>query len=127
LIQLIPIGGGVTNPPVVNEPKWSSSAPRELAKNSCFDCHSNETTHPWYSKVAPSSWLYVRDVKQGRRALNFSDWPTDSRYQKALANEIREILLEGEMPPIQYTIFHPDSKLSSAQIDQLVNGLGAVN
>lgn len=126
-IQLIPLGKGVSNPPIINEPVWDSPATRELANNSCFDCHSNETHFPWYSKVAPASWLLARDVKVGRRAMNFSEWPKDAEYQKILANEIREILQEGEMPPIQYTLIHPDSKLSSTQIEQLVNGLGAGN
>lgn len=124
LIQLIPLGSGITNPPVTNEPNWDSPATREIAKRACFDCHSNETTHPWYSKIAPVSWLLVRDVKEGRRAMNFSDWPTDAAIQRETANEIREILLEGEMPPIQYTIIHPHSKLNNAEIDQLVGGLG---
>ena len=60
LIQLVPFGRDHTNPPVVQEPKWDSPATRELAKRACFDCHSNETVWPWYSNIAPVSWLVAR-------------------------------------------------------------------
>jgi len=57
LIQLIPYGKNHTNPTVVGQPKWDSQQTRDLAKRACFDCHSNETIWPWYSNVAPISWL----------------------------------------------------------------------
>jgi hypothetical protein len=63
--QAIPYGRGHSNPPVTKEPAWDSSRTRELAKRACFDCHSNETTWPWYSNVAPESWLIQRDVDAG--------------------------------------------------------------
>src|ERR1700674_2739250 len=74
LIQLVPIGVSVTNPPVVSEPNWDSPQTRALAQRACFDCHSNETIWPWYSRVAPVSWLLASDVIQGRSRLNFSTW-----------------------------------------------------
>jgi mono/diheme cytochrome c family protein len=123
LIQLVPYGKTHVNPPVVNSPKWDSVQTEALARASCYDCHSNETTYPWYSNVAPASWLLQRDVDEGRRRLNFSEWPTDAGKQQAKIDEIQEVLIEGEMPPIQYTLIHPKSKLSSEQINQLVNGL----
>ena len=66
LIQFVPYGRSHTNPPVTGEPKWSSARVRQLTKDACFDCHSNETTWPWYSNVAPVSWLVQRDVDSGR-------------------------------------------------------------
>src|SRR5690349_11025724 len=57
LIQAVPYGRAHTNPPVVSEPHWDSPRTRELAKRACFDCHSNETRWPWYSHVAPMSWV----------------------------------------------------------------------
>ncbi len=72
LIQLIPVDK--SNPPVVSEPTWDSPQTRALAKDACFDCHSNETVWPWYAKIAPSSWLLAQDVDEGRSALNFSEW-----------------------------------------------------
>jgi hypothetical protein len=74
LIQLVPYGRDHTNPPVVAEPAWDSPQTRALAVRACFDCHSNETVWPWYSNVAPASWLVQRDVDDGRRRLNWSEW-----------------------------------------------------
>ena len=122
LIQLVPYGRDHTNPPVVSEPNWDSQQTRNLAKRACFDCHSNETIWPWYSNVAPISWLVYRDVAEGRQRFNFSEWQTS--YLKD-AGEFTEIINEGEMPPFQYLLMHPDATLSSAEKTQLINGLSA--
>jgi Haem-binding domain len=76
------------------EPAWDSPKTRALAVTACFDCHSNETAWPWYTNVAPMSWLTQRDVDEGRDALNFSEWdrPQD-------AEDVSEVIREGEMPP----------------------------
>ena len=57
-IQLVPYGHNRSNPPVTGEPAWDSPQTRAYAKQACFDCHSNETIWPWYSYVAPASWLW---------------------------------------------------------------------
>ena len=120
MIQLIPFGKDHTNPstPVI-EPKWDSSATRDLAKIACFDCHSNEFVWPWYSNVAPVSWLVYRDVVEGRRRLNFSEWSTPPRD----VLEISELINSGEMPPFQYTIIHKTAILDSTQKQALIQGL----
>ena len=61
-IQLVPFGHDHTNPPVVAEPAWDSPETRAFAVTACFDCHSNQTVWPWYSNIAPVSWLVQRDV-----------------------------------------------------------------
>jgi hypothetical protein len=103
------------------EPKWSSPATRSLAKAACFDCHSNLTTWPWYSNIAPVSWLTYRDVVDGRSALNFSEWdkPQDG------AGDAVEAVQGGSMPPWFYVIMHPHAKLSSADKQALMRGLAA--
>ena len=121
LIQLVPYGRNHTNPPVTAEPAWDSPQTRALAVRACFDCHSNETTWPWYSNVAPMSWLIQRDVDEGRRRLNFSDWNRPQRERGRLGR----IVTEGEMPPWYYVIIHPTANLSNAETQQLANGLGA--
>jgi mono/diheme cytochrome c family protein len=121
LIQLIPYGRNHTNPPVVAEPKWDSPRTKELAQRACFDCHSNETVWPWYSNVAPISWLVQRDVDEGRRRLNFSEWGSQQRA----ANEVAGIVLEGEMPPFQYLPTHPEARLSQSERQELAQGLQA--
>jgi len=121
LIQLIPLPGRGNNPPVTSEPPWDSPATRALAKRACFDCHSNETVWPWYSYVAPISWLVYNDTMQGRSRLNFSEWNT-SRLQSDLG-EITGIIQEGEMPPLIYLPTHPDARLTAAEKQQLITGL----
>jgi hypothetical protein len=119
LIQLIPYGHNHTNPPVVAEVKWDSPRTKELAQRACFDCHSNETIWPWYTNIAPGSWLVYSDVVEGRRRLNFSDWTQSTRR----ANEATQIVLEGEMPPLQYIIIHRNAILTSTERDELATGL----
>ena len=120
LIQLVPYGKQHTNPQVVQEPNWDSSQTRELAVRACFDCHSNETVWPWYSKIAPVSWLIQNDVDEGRRRLNFSDW---SRVREPF--EMVETVTEGRMPPPQYFITRPAARLTQAERNALATGLQA--
>ena len=120
-IQLIPYGRTHANPPVVQEPQWDSPATRELARRACFDCHSNETVWPWYSNIAPLSWIIQRDVEEGRRKLNFSEW---NRPQEE-GGEITEVIREGEMPPFYYVITHPAAALSEQEKQILIAGLEA--
>lgn len=112
------------NPPVVHEPLWQSPEARALAVRACFDCHSNETVWPWYTKVAPFSWLVARDVAEGRAALNFSEWGT-ARGEGA--EEMVEVILEGEMPPAIYLLIHPSAVLNTAEVDLLVSELGSLH
>jgi hypothetical protein len=120
LIQFIPYGKDHSNPPVVSEPTWDSQQTHDLAQAACFDCHSNETVWPWYSNIAPISWLVYRDVAEGRRHLNFSDWQ-NSRLREP--GELVSAVSEGEMPPFQYLLMHPTANLSSTQKTQLADGL----
>ena len=95
-IQVIPYGRDHSNPPVTQEPSWDSARTRQLASDSCFDCHSNLTKWRWYSNVAPMSWLVQRDVDGGRAALNFSEW---DKPQDAGIDDITETIRSGSMPP----------------------------
>lgn len=117
LIQLIPIDR--TNPPTTQEPNWSSPEARALVQKSCFQCHSNQTEWPWYSYIAPASWLIKFDVVEARDQFNFSEWDQNPGYLEDMAKEIQR----GSMPPIQYTLFHPDAKLNDQQKQALINAL----
>jgi mono/diheme cytochrome c family protein len=144
-IQILPFGRSHTNPAAHAEPRWDSSRTAELAAVACYDCHSNRTEWPWYSHVAPISWLVERDVYAGRDELNFSE-PQELRRkleekarkerEKALERasegkkpedeklpELLEVVLEGEMPPWYYAIAHGDSQLSDAERRELARGL----
>lgn len=118
ILQLIPIEK--SNPPVIAEPNWDSPQTRELVQTACFDCHSNETVYPWYSDVAPMRLLVRNHVIEGREHLNFSEY--DGRLDMG---EIREVILEGEMPPWDYLLLHPDAKLTDAEKDLIIQGLDA--
>lgn len=120
-IQVIPYGHNHTNPPVQQEPTWDDPQTRELVVDACYDCHSNESTWPWYSNVAPVSWLVQNDVEEGRRILNFSEWGS----QRLEAEEVIEVIREGEMPPFYYTMMHDSAKLSTAEKNTLIQGLQA--
>lgn len=122
-IQAIPYGKAHSNPPVVKEPAWDSPTTRALVKRVCFDCHSNETVWPGYSKIAPISWLVQYDVDEGREELNFSDWIGTKEGEQA-AKIIKQIN-KGEMPPLQYLPTHPEAKLSPAEKESLLKGLAA--
>lgn len=118
LIQIIPYGRSHTNPPVVSEPAWDSPQTRALAERACFDCHSNNTIWPWYSNIAPASWLVQRDVDEGRQRLNFSEWGQSS----AETDDIYEVLENGEMPPSQFLLMHPEAKLIASEKQELIKG-----
>ena len=119
LIQAAPYGRSHKNPPVMSEPPWDSPRTRDLAVRACFDCHSNETAWPWYSNVAPVSWLVQNHVDEGRAALNFSEW-TQPRQR---VRESSETVAEGEMPPAYYYLFGAHKRLTDAEKQELVTGL----
>jgi mono/diheme cytochrome c family protein len=119
--QLLPCGRNHTNPAVTGEPAWDKPETRALAKRACFDCHSNETTWPWYSHVAPISWFVQGHVDDGRRALNFSEWDHPSKHAQKAGREVKN----GEMPLSSYLLLHPEARLSDAERDQLIKGLDA--
>lgn len=120
LIQLIPYGHDHPNPAVNAEPQWDRPATRILAQRACFDCHSNETRWPWYSNIAPASWLVYRDVMKGRMHINFSDW---NRPDEQHVDEFQKVFDENSMPPAQYLLLHPEARLPSGERQQLISGL----
>ena len=88
-------------------------------ERACGDCHSNLTKRWWATRIAPASWLAENDVRGGRRILNVSEW---NRGQ-ADVERVVEATQSGSMPPIQYKLFHGNSRLSDAQRTQLADGL----
>ena len=121
-IQFVPYGKDHTNPPVVAEPKWDSPETQQLFYRVCGNCHSNNTTWPWYSSIAPVSWLISHDVDEGREHFNVSMWDAQ-RVNKG--HDAAEELREGEMPPWFYVIGHPEAKLSESEKTQFIQGLSA--
>lgn len=117
-IQFVPIER--TNPTVESD----VPAPAELKavlRRSCYDCHSNEARWPWYSRIAPISWLIANDVKEGRREVNFSVWNqfTGSRRARKF-KEIVEQVEQNKMPQWYYVIMYPEAKLSPGDRELIV-------
>ncbi|MGB9609724.1 MAG: heme-binding domain-containing protein [Bryobacteraceae bacterium] len=105
-----------TNPPVVaqNTLQAQYEVPPEVQRileRSCGDCHSNRTRWPWYSHIAPVSWMLADHVKDGRRHFNMDDF-TEEMSLKDVCQEIRV----GSMPLKGYVLMHPEAKLTGAEI-----------
>jgi len=118
--QLVPYGRDHDNPPVRTSAPWPSAEVEELAVAACYDCHTNETDWPWYSNVAPMSWLVQRDVDRGRDELNWSEGDDDF-------HDAAEAIENGDMPPTQYTLNHPEARLSRDAKDALIAALEAMD
>ena len=118
-IQLVPYGRDHTNPPVLAEPQWDSPATAALVDRACNDCHSNHTRWPWYSNIAPASWMVYRDVIAGREELNFSEMGRDDNETGKAAETVED----GEMPPFRFTINHPEARLDETERAALIRGL----
>ena len=120
IMQAIPYGrSSHTNPPAVNAFKWTDPQAEAIAKKSCYDCHSNDSSWWWATNVAPFSWLVQVDVDGGRKRFNFSEYaglPSSQQFQRAV---------QGGMPPIQYTLVHPSAKLTDTQKQTLIKGYAA--
>jgi hypothetical protein len=126
VIQFVPYGrSSHSNPAPTNPFLWTDPQARAIARNSCYDCHSNRTKWWWATDIAPFSWVVQHDVDDGRARLNFSEYdgmPPADRFARAV---------NGNMPPVQYTLLHPSAKLTDAQkqtlIDGYVAGMAAMN
>ncbi len=117
-----------TNPPVEADFLAATAAPPKIAAmfhSACYDCHSNETRWPWYSKIAPISWQIAQDVNDGRKEVNLSEWPTNNlkRAWKEMEN-MSDLIDQKEMPLPKYTLIHKDARLTDEQRDELTQWLG---
>ena len=110
-LQLVPVDR--TNPPVESD----IGAPPDVApvlRRACYDCHSHETAWPWYTRVAPLSWLVARDVTEGRRRLNLSRWTayvSDPGTAQCKLDHIAASVGETDMPPWYYRLLHSEARL----------------
>lgn len=93
-----------------------------ILKNSCYDCHSNNTIYPWYSNIQPGGWFLARHITHAKEELNFSEYGGYSarkQYSKfdAISNEIRD----NGMPLPSYRLMHKDARLDQAEKTMLIN------
>lgn len=114
-----------TNPPIdtkqVIEAHQTVPQPvGAILDRSCNDCHSNKTSWPFYTQIAPVSWLVADDVVQGRRHLNLSEWGTyDKKKRVKKLGEICDEVTDGAMPLSNYTLLHRSAKLSPEDVKVL--------
>jgi len=120
-LQLVPVSR--TNPPVVTPMQWNSDETRALAERACMDCHSNQTVWPWYSYVSPASIVVSHHVEDGRGELNFDELNAMRKSVDRMAEEIEEVVMEGEMPMSQYLPLHPTARLTESEKRTLIDGL----
>lgn len=90
-----------------------------ILQRACYDCHSYETKVPWFDQIVPAYWLVVRDVREGRRHLNFSELGADSAARKRHALRVLDHVLLGAMPPPPYLMLHRDARVSGAAVAAL--------
>ncbi len=87
-----------------------------VMKKACYDCHSDNTVWPWYSHIAPVSWLLAMDVRVGRKHLNLSRWDELDTVKQLVALQLMNAQVEtGGMPPFQYTLMHRDAILTDEE------------
>ncbi len=120
-IQFVPFGRDHANPPVSAEPTWDRADTRAIFFRACKDCHSNETTWPWYSYVAPVSWMVQKHVTEARAEFNVSRWGTGKQEADEAAEQVRE----EHMPLWTYRVTHPEARLDDLERADLVTGLVA--
>ena len=122
VIQLLPVGRDHTNPAIQAEPEWDSPKTKQLFDRACADCHSHTTNWPWYSNIAPLSWIISDHITEGREHFNVSTWGIQKENE---GEEAAEEVEEGEMPIFGYTLTHPEARLSKKEKQLLIKGLEA--
>ncbi len=87
-----------------------------IFKRACWDCHSNDTVWPWYSKIAPFSWSIARHVNNGRAYVNFSIWEQYTQKDKDKKLEAIYRTVYAAMPPQNYIALHEKAKVTKKEI-----------
>jgi hypothetical protein len=93
-----------------------------MLQRSCMNCHSNETRWPWYTRMAPASWMTTKDVDAARKAMNLSRWSSQSGRRPDLAigslTAACADLQTGRMPMRNYVLLHPEARVTKLEVDQ---------
>lgn len=126
-IQFIPADRNISAKPTVDDFLITTNPPGEIANVitvSCYDCHSDNTNYPWYSKIQPIT-MYMEDhILEGKAELNFSEWGTYSdRRKRAKISSMISQVQKGEMPLSSYTLLHGNARLSKKEKKELTQFL----
>lgn len=100
---------------------------QNIFQTSCYDCHSNNTSYPWYNKVQPVAWLLKNHIEEGKSELNFSEWDnySDRRKRSKLKSIISQIE-DDKMPLDSYTLIHRNAILSSELKKEIINCINKI-
>ncbi|HMH24560.1 MAG TPA: cytochrome P460 family protein [Puia sp.] len=103
--------------PAVTEDLQAPAGLKQVLKRSCYNCHSNETSLAWFDQLTPANWLVAGHIREGRKVLNFSNWDslTKDQQKAKLFASLYQAEYDG-MPLSQYTMFHPDAKITGQDI-----------
>ncbi|RZN83386.1 MAG: hypothetical protein EVB11_05385 [Winogradskyella sp.] len=127
VIQFYRPNMNVQSPETLDDFLIAAKAPehvKKLVKNSCYNCHSNNTDYFWYDHISPASWFVDNHIKEGKEHLNFSNWATlDSRDKTGMISEIAVNISEDKMPLPSYLKIHSDAKLSKREKQQIIEWL----
>lgn len=95
-----------------------------ILKSSCFDCHSNNTRYPWYSKIQPFAWILASHISDGKKDLNFSEFGSYSaRRQKSKLKSMGNVLKDETMPIKSYLLMHPKAALNIPEKNKIISWL----
>lgn len=129
IVQFVPtgLGNSSVDPSRTIEARLQVPAPVEsILTRACNDCHTQQTRMPWYSHVAPASWLLANHVRDARHSMNLSDWASyDSEEQDIFLQNICRLTRRGAMPISSYLYIHRDAKLSPADVQTLCDWTNA--
>ena len=114
--------GSPTGPTDITAAMQVPDSVMTVLKKSCYDCHSNHTTYPWYDNITPVNWWVNHHINEGKRELNFSTFAEYNQRRKAKKlDESAEQIEKGEMPLKSYLLMHGDAKLTESQQKMLIN------
>jgi mono/diheme cytochrome c family protein len=122
VIQIVPYGRAHDDPAATRQARFSDPKTQAVFDGACADCHTDHTSWPVYSNIAPVSWLVQNDVDGGRQHMNLSEW--DKRQPHM--DEIERVISGGGMPPLQYKVIHGRARLSTAERRRLAAGFRAL-
>lgn len=125
VLQLLPKGLPANNSDTSYDLILNNSIPPKIESiltNSCYDCHSNNTSYPWYAHVSPVSFFVGSHIKEGREHLNFSEWEQLGKLDKAeTLDDLMEEIEEENMPIKPYLLLHAESQLTASDRTELIN------
>lgn len=125
IIQFFPTTDNISNEVPTTDVIQHRQAPSHvtaLVQNACYDCHSNNTQYPWYDNIQPLAWIFEKNIKDGKRELNFNEFETYSRKkQKEKFEKMIEVIDENKMPLSSYKILHSEGRLTSSEKKQITD------